>query len=62
MRALAAAVVGPLLGLSICLQPAAALGQGTLGAFDVSSDPDMPYEYFDGLRFDPAVPTPEGIL
>ncbi len=62
MRALAAAVVGPLLGLSICLQPAAALGQGTLGAFDVSSDPDMPYEYFDGLRFDPAVPTPEGML
>ncbi|MEQ8317895.1 MAG: M14 family metallopeptidase [Phycisphaerales bacterium] len=63
MRAIAASV----LGLSACvLAPLAitpnAIAQGTLGASDVSPNPDVPYEYFGGLRFDPAIPTPEGTL
>lgn len=58
MRALAAAV----LGLTVCLHAPVLLAQGTLTAVDVSSDRDIPYDYFDGLRFDPAVPTPEGLL
>ncbi|MFI4881438.1 MAG: M14 family metallopeptidase, partial [Phycisphaerales bacterium JB064] len=58
MRALAALVVG----LSICLHAPGAIAQGTLTAQDVSSNPKLAYDYFDGLRFDPAVPTPEGVL
>ncbi|MFI4916027.1 MAG: M14 family metallopeptidase [Phycisphaerales bacterium JB060] len=58
MRALAAAV----LGLSTCLLMPHALAQGTLTARDVSSNPELAYDYFDGLRLDPAVPTPEGHL
>lgn len=58
MRALVAAV----LGLLICLHVPTAFGQGTLTAIDVSSNRNILYDYFDGLRFDPAVPTPEGAL
>lgn len=58
MRVLAAVV----LGLSIVLAPPPARAQPTLTAADVSSDPALAYDYFDGLRFDPAVPTPEGTL
>lgn len=58
MRALAAAV----LGLTVCLHAPVLLAQGTLTAVDVSSDRDIPYDYFDGLRFDASVPTPEGHL
>lgn len=58
MRALAAAV----LGLSTILLAPHALAQGTLTARDVSSNPEIVYDSFDGLRFDPMVPTPEGHL
>ncbi|MCW5756459.1 MAG: hypothetical protein KIT54_04400 [Phycisphaeraceae bacterium] len=58
MRVLAAVVVC----LSICLHASHARGQMTLGASDVSSDPSLAYDYFGGLRFDPAIPTPEATL
>jgi hypothetical protein len=58
MRALAAVV----LGVSLCLSAPGALAQDGLAAADVSSSPDFVYDYFDGLRFDASVPTPEGHL
>ncbi len=58
MRAIAACV----LGLTICVTAPRAIAQGTLEARDVSPNEELLYDYFDGLRFDPAVPTPEGTL
>ena len=58
MRVLAAVVVC----LSIGLHASHARGQMTLGASDVSSDPSLAYDYFGGLRFDPAIPTPAATL
>ncbi len=58
MRAFAGVVVG--LALSVCVP--SVLAQGTIGASDVSSSEKLPYDYFDGLRFDPEIPTPEGTL
>lgn len=58
MRAIAACVFG----LSVCVLAPLAWAQGTLTAADVSPIAELPYDYFDGLHFDPAVPTPEGTL
>ncbi|UYV12632.1 MAG: M14 family metallopeptidase [Phycisphaera sp.] len=58
MRAIAACMFG----LSVCVLAPLAWAQGTLTAADVSPNADLPYDYFDGLHFDPAVPTPEGTL
>ncbi len=55
-------IVGVVLGLALCLSSPMVMAQGTISASDVSSSPDLLYDYFDGLRFDPAVPTPEGTL
>jgi hypothetical protein len=56
------AIAGVVVGLALSLVAPSVLAQGTIGASDVSSSDTLPYDYFDGLRFDPAVPTPEGTL